>query len=85
MYSLRPLFLLCLNMLQFLRFVHEVIRVCLGRKPSLSWLLDKIFVALFLRESDRVLLRLEVEVCSLHEIPRRLPAHQWVLPSVTLL
>jgi hypothetical protein len=68
-------FLLRLDMLQLLGLMNEVVRVCLRRKPPLSWLLDKVLVALFFRESDGVLFRLEVEVCSLHEISRGLPSH----------
>lgn len=68
-------FLLCLDVLQFLRLINEIVRVCLWRKPPFSRLLHKILIPLLLCESDCILLRLEVEMCSLHEISRGLPSH----------
>lgn len=66
-------------------FVNEVVGVSLGNKLALIWLLDKIFIALLLRKQNGVFLRLEVQMCTLHAIRRRLPAYQGVFPAVPLL
>jgi hypothetical protein len=62
--------LLRLNMLELLRLMHKVVGICLWRKPPFIWLLDKIFISLFLGESNRVLFCLEVKVCPLHVVGR---------------
>lgn len=64
-----------LNVLQFLWLVHEVVRISLGHESALVRFLDKILIALLLSKVDGILLGLEVEVCALHAISRRLPAH----------
>jgi hypothetical protein len=77
--------LLRLNMLELLRLMHKVICICLRCKPPFIWLLNKIFISLFLCESDRVLFCLEVKMCPLHAVRRRLPAYERVLPPMALL
>jgi hypothetical protein len=72
-------------MLDLLGFVKEVVRVGLGHKTALVRLLDKVFVALLLGESNGILLGLEFDVGALHSIGRRLPAHEGILPTVTPL
>jgi len=67
-----------------LGLVHEVVGVCLGNELALIGLLDKVFVSLFLRKQNGVLLGLEVDESALHDIARGLPAHERVFPSVTL-
>lgn len=51
---------------------------------ALVRLLHEILVPLLLRKSNSLLLGAEVEVGALHEVARRLPAHQLVLPPVAL-
>lgn len=70
-------------MLELLGFVDEVVGVSLGDEPALIRLLNEILVSLLLRKHDRILLRLEVQVGTLHAISRRLPAHQRVFPAVS--
>ena len=72
-------------MLKLLVLVEEVVRVSLGCEAALVGLLDKIFIALLVGESDRILLGIELEVGALHSIGRRLPSHERVLPPVTPL
>ena len=74
--SLRP------NMLQPRRTMHKVIRVCLGDDPSLIRLLHKILVPLLIRKVHCRFLTLKVQMCALHEVGRRLPAHERILPSM---
>ena len=76
--------LLCPDVLQLVGRVEEVVCVGLWCELSRVGLLDKVLVALLLGEMDGILLGLEVDVCSLHEISRRLPSDQRVLPSVSL-
>ena len=64
--------------------VQEIVGVRLGSKLARVGFLNKVFVALLLGEVNGVLLALEVDVSALHEIARRLPADQRVLPSVSL-
>lgn len=71
-------------MLEFPLGIEEVISVGLGLNLARVGLLYKVFIALLLGEVNRLFLGLEVDVCPLHDIPRGLPAHQWVLPAVTL-
>lgn len=74
-----------LDVLELSSLVHEVVGISLGDDPAHIGLLDKVFVALLLGKGNGVLLRLELEVGALHAIGRRLPTHQRVLPTVTLL
>ena len=74
-----------LNVLDLLWLMEEVVRISLRHEPALVRLLHKVFVALLLGKVDGILLRLEVDVGTLHAIGGGLPAHQWVLPSVALL
>lgn len=71
-------------MFQRLEGMHEVVRVRFGRDLSLVRFLDKVLVSLLTGESNSVFLGLEVYMCALHEIGRRLPAHQRIFPSVAL-
>ena len=68
MYKPHPL--LRPNMLQLLVRPQEVIRIRLRDDLSRIWLLNEVLVALLLCESDSILLRLEIDVCSLHEVCR---------------
>lgn len=70
--------------LELLGAVCEVVGVCLGHKLPLVRLLHKVFVALLVRKVDGVLLRLELYPVAIHEVCRRLPSHQLVLPPVSL-
>lgn len=72
------------DMLELLWCVKEVVGVDLGGKLSGVGLLDEVLVALLLGKVNGVVLAVEVHVSALHEIARRLPAHQRVLPSVAL-
>jgi hypothetical protein len=72
------------DVLQLTSAVEEVIGVSLWRELAGVGLLHEIFVALLLGEVNGVLLALEVEICALHEVSRRLPSHQWILPPMTL-
>lgn len=72
------------DVLQLLGRVQEVVGIRLGHNLALLRLLHKVLVALLLSERNRILLALEVDVRALHEIARRLPAHQRVLPPVAL-
>lgn len=74
-----------LDMFERLGFMNEVVSIGLGHETALIRLLDKVFIALLLRKIDGVLLRLELQVGSLHAISRRLPAHERVLPTVAPL
>ena len=71
-------------MLQLLITPQKVIRISLRHNFPHIRLLHKILISLFLRKSDSILFALEVDVCALHEIGGRLPAHQRILPSVAL-
>lgn len=74
-----------LDVLELPRLVKEVVGISLGHKPALIRLLHKVFVALLLSKGNGILLALELEVGALHSIGGRLPAHEGVLPPVTLL
>lgn len=49
-----------LDMFQWARLVQEIVRICLGYKPSLVGFHHVEFVALFLGEGDGVFLSLEL-------------------------
>lgn len=74
-----------LDVLELLWLVEEVIGVSLRHKFAHIRLLNKIFVALFLCERDCILLGLEFQMGALHSVGGRLPTHQGIFPSVTLL
>ena len=65
--------------------MYEVVRIGFGNEFSFVGLLHKVLVSLLLSKSDGVVLRCEVQVCSLQVVCRRLPTHQRVFPSVSLL
>lgn len=73
------------DVFQFFGGVHEVISICLWDHPPLVGLLHEVFVALFLREMDRVLFGLEIQMRSLQKVRGRFPSHQGILPSMALL
>lgn len=79
-----PFLLLSPDMLEFAGRVQEVVGVGLGRELAGVGLLHKVLVPLLLGEGDGVLLALEVDVRALHEVARRLPPDQRVLPPVAL-
>ena len=83
-YIQHPIHLLGQDVLQLLGVVQEVVGVCLGRDPPRLGLLDEVFVALLLGEGHSILLALEEYARALHGVARRLPAHERVLPPVTL-
>ena len=62
--------------------MHEIIRIRLGHKLPRIRLLHEILIPLFLCKADCIFFALEVDMCALHEIRGRLPAHQGVLPPV---
>lgn len=68
--------------LQLLRAVHKIVCVCFGHKLPRVRLLHKILIPLLLRKPDRIFFVLEAYMRALHEICRRLPAHQGILPPV---
>ena len=72
-------------MLELLRLVKEVVGIGLGNKTALVRLLNEVFVALLLGKGNGILFGFEGEVGSLHAIRRGLPAHERVLPTVSLL
>ena len=59
-----------LDVLELLGLVKEVVGVILGCEPALIGLLDKVFIALLLGKGNGILLRLELEVGSLHRVGR---------------
>ena len=69
--------------LELSRFVSEEVGVRLGHKLPLVRLLHEI-LALLVGKVDGVLLGLELYPVAVHEVGRRLPAHQRVLPAVAL-
>lgn len=71
-------------MLEFVEGVREVVGIRLGVDSALVRFLDVVFIALLLREADRVLFGPEVHVGALHGVRRRLPSHQGVLPAMAL-
>ena len=60
--------LLRLDILELLWLVHEVVCICFRCESAVVRLLDKVFVALLLCKQNGILLRLEVEVGSLHRV-----------------
>lgn len=70
--------------LELLWAVSEQVGICLGGSLPLVGFLDKVLVALLVSEFDGILLGLELYPVAVHEVGRRLPAHEGVLPSVTL-
>ena len=62
--------------------MHKVVRIRLGREFPLVMLLHEIFIPLLHSKMDRILFTPEVQMGPLHEIRRRLPSHQGVLPPV---
>ena len=82
---LLPHFSFCLDVFQCLGLMYKVVRVGLGHKPSLSRRLDKVLISLLFRKRNRVLFGLEIEMGTLHKVPRCLPAHQRIFPPVALL
>ena len=57
-------------LLQWLRTMEEVVRVSLWYDPPLIMLLNEIFVTLFLCETDRIILALEIQMGALQIIGR---------------
>lgn len=72
-------------LLELLWAMHKVVRIGFGNKPSLIWFLHKVFVSLLLGKVNGVVSRCKIQVCSLQIVGRRLPSHQRVLPSMSLL
>ncbi len=56
------------DVLQFVRGVDEIVGIGFWHDPADVRLLYEVLVALFLGEGDGILLCLEVDVCSLHEV-----------------
>lgn len=75
--SLRP------HKLELLGTVNELVRVRLRYDRSLIRLLHKILIPLLICEPNGVFFRLEPYSLALHEVSRRLPAYQRVLPSMS--
>lgn len=71
-------------MLQLLIRPQEIVGIQFGRYLPLVRLLHEEFIPLLLCKPDGLLPRLEVDMCALHEVGRRLPAHQWILPTMSL-
>lgn len=80
-----PPFLFRRNLFELVRAMHEIVGVSFWHNFSVIGLLHKILVTLFLSKSNRIFFGLKVEVGTLQEVCRRLPAHQWILPSVAFL
>jgi hypothetical protein len=70
--------------LELLGAVSEQVGIGLGDGLPLVGLLDKVLVALLISELDSVLLGFKLYPVAVHEVGRRLPAHERVLPSVAL-
>ena len=64
--------------------MSKQVGIGLGGGLPLVGLLDKVLVALLFSKVDSVLLGLEIDAVAVHEVGRRLPAHERVLPSVAL-
>lgn len=64
--------------------MQEVVRIRLWQDPPLVWFLYIILITLLIGKVDSVFLCLEFNGHTLHEVGRGLPAHEGVLPSVTL-
>lgn len=82
---IHSLHLLRPDRLKLSRRVNELRRICLRKESPLVRLLHKVLISLLLRESDCILLALKCHFGALHEVARGLPAHEGVLPSMTLL
>ena len=80
-----PFTLLGADMLELLGGVEEVVGVGLRGEGTVVGLLDEVLVTLLLGEGDGVLLGLKLDLGTLHQVARRLPSHQRVLPPVALL
>lgn len=76
--------LLCPHNLELLRYMGKVVGIGLGNKLPLVRLLHKVFIALLVRKGDGILLGLELDPVTVHEVGRRLPSHKRVLPSMSL-
>jgi len=72
------------HLLQLAGAVSELRSVRLEHALSLVGLLHEVLVALLVGKVDRVLLSVEVQAGALHIVCAGLPAHERVLPSVTL-
>jgi hypothetical protein len=79
-----PNSLLCPDLLQLSGNVCEVVRVRLGNELANVGLLDEVLVALLVSEVDGIILRLELQAVAVHEVSRRGPSHERVLPAVAL-
>ena len=66
----KPIHLLRPYMLQLLIRPQEVVRICFRENLPLIGLLHKVFITLLFRKSNRIFLRLEIEMCSLHKVCR---------------
>lgn len=64
--------------------MSKQVGIGLGSGLPLVRLLDKVLVALLVSKLDGILLGLELYPVAVHEVGRRLPAHERVLPSVAL-
>ena len=65
--------------------MHEVVRIRFRNNPSLVRLLHKILVSLLLSKVYGIVPRCKVQVRALQVVRGRLPSHQRILPSVSLL
>ena len=72
------------NMLQLFGTVYKLVRIRLGNDPPFVRFLHVVFIALLVRKIDSVFSALEVEMSALHRVSRRLPAHKWIFPSMSL-
>jgi hypothetical protein len=79
-----PNSLLCPDLLQLSGNVREVVGVCLGNELANIRLLDEVLVALLVSKIDSILLGLELNAVAVHEVSRRGPTHERVLPTVAL-
>lgn len=60
--------LFCPDVLEFLVAPKKIVRVGLWGDFARVWLLNEVLIALLFRELDRILPRLENQVCALHEV-----------------
>jgi hypothetical protein len=70
--------------LEFSRDMSEEVGIRLGDELPLVRFLHKVLVTLLVGEVDGILLGFELYPVAVHEVGRRLPAHERVLPSVAL-
>lgn len=70
MYMIASSRLFGLDVLELLGLVDKVVGVSLGDETTLVRFLDKVFVALLLREGNGILLRVELDVSSLQAVGR---------------